>query len=141
MKKLFMKRVIVTLLLASWCMQPVFAADQLIMTKDETLSNGLSNVTVDNNGTGGAIVNNGFNLTVNGGSFENNLLKNENGAAFGGAIHQSGGSLSLDGVSFIDNIVKATDQKYDGWDGTDSPSGAAIFITGTTSHYKFHIHK
>lgn len=133
MKKLFMKRVIVTLLLASWCMQPVFAADQLIMTKDETLSNGLSNVTVDNNGTGGAIVNNGFNLTVNGGSFENNLLKNENGAAFGGAIHQSGGSLSLDGVSFIDNIVKATDQKYDGWDGTDSPSGAAIFITGTTS--------
>lgn len=133
MKKMFGKRTVAALLVASWFFQPVLATEPIILTGDTVLTDGISNAVIENYaGNGGALLNNGYNLTVTGGSFSNNLLKKDNGASFGGAIYHTGGVLELSNVSLNSNIVQATEQSYAGWSGVDSPSGGAIYLGGTT---------
>lgn len=110
------------------------ADDRLQVTGDTSIS-GLSGITTTDQGNGGAVVNNGFNLTVTEGTFNGNKLIHNNQAVFGGAIYQAGGTLTIkDGVSFEGNTVSSVNQTYEGWDGVDGPAGGAIYITGTTGN-------
>lgn len=105
------------------------ADDRLIMDQDVTLNAGLSGISSVNVGNGGAILNNGYNLSILGGNFNNNILESANQAVFGGAIYQVGGTLNIsNGVVFDGNKVQSISQRYDGWDGQDGPSGGAIYI-------------
>lgn len=140
MSKTKTKRMVASfLLLCAMSGTGVLADERLIMTQDETLS-GLSGITTSNNGSGGAIVNNGFDVTLNG-TYSGNKLENDKGAAFGGALFQSGGSITSKDAKFLENIVTAADQTYPGWDGVDSSSGGAMYInngaTGIFSNVYF----
>lgn len=107
-----------------------------IIDKDTTI-NGISGITTTDNGNGGAVQNSGYNLTING-NFTNNTLENGTGqAVFGGAVYQAGGKLTInDGIVFDGNTVKSKSQTYPTWDGVDSASGGAIFITGANAQLK-----
>ena len=106
------------------------ADDRVIMTGDGTVG-GLSGITTTDSGHGGAVQNYNNDLTING-NFSNNSLTSSSGVILGGAIYQSGGNLTInDGTIFSNNIVTSPNQTYPdaGWDGVDSASGGAIFIT------------
>ena len=92
-----------------------------------------SNITTVNQGNGGVIQNNGYNLNVlTGTSFTNNILEATNQAVFGGAIYQAGGNLTIqNGVTFDGNQIIGPSQTYPGWSGADSPSGGAIYAIST----------
>ena len=140
MSKTKTKRMVASfLLLCAMSGTGVLADERLIMTKDETLS-GLSYITTSNNGNGGAIVNNGFDVTLKG-TYSENKLVNDKGAVFGGALFQSGGSITSENAQFLENIVTAADQTYPGWAGVDSSSGGAMYInngaTGKFSNVSF----
>ena len=140
MSKTKTKRMVASfLLLCAMSGTGVLADERLIMTQDEKLS-GLSAITTSNNGSGGAILNNGFDVTLNG-TYSGNKLVNDTGAAFGGALFQSGGSITSENAKFLENIVTAADQTYPGWDGVDSSSGGAMYInngaTGIFSNVYF----
>ena len=132
MSKTKTKRMVASfLLLCAMSGSGVLAADRLIMTQDETV-NGLSGITTENNGSGGAIVNNGFNVKLNG-TYDSNKLINNKGASFGGVLYQQSGSINSSNATFSNNIVTAADQTYPGWSGVDSSSGGAMYIGGNTT--------
>ncbi len=112
--------------LVSVCAQ----AENTIITSDTIINNAITNITT-NDGNGGAILNNGHNLTINK-DISNNTLQNTVGqAVFGGGIYQAGGTLTINnGVTFDGNTVTSKSQTYPDWDGVDSASGGAIYITG-----------
>ncbi len=111
------------------------ADDRLIMDKDVTLIiRNFSGISTSNAGNGGAILNNGYNLSILGGSFSNNILEAANQAVFGGAIYQAGGTLTIaNGVVFDGNRVQSVSQRYEGWDGQDGPAGGAIYINAVNA--------
>lgn len=113
------------------------AVDTRTIIEEDTTINGISGVTTTNDRNGGAVQNNGYNLTING-DFTNNTLENGTGqAVFGGAVYQNGGKLTInDGIVFDGNTVKSKSQTYPNWDGKDSASGGAIFITGANAQLK-----
>lgn len=134
MNKKLKNALIVAGLLSLVTIPAVKADDRLIMDGAETLSQGLSEITTTDKGNGGAILNNGYDLSITGGTFSNNTLQSSNGAVFGGALYQSGGTLKIsDGVVFDGNVVKSVEQTYPGWQGVDSASGGAIYITAANA--------
>lgn len=105
-------------------------AEPTIITEDTVISTEIKNITTTT-GNGGAILNNGYNLTINSDISSNALEGPVGQAVFGGAIFQSGGKLTInDGVTFDNNTVTSGSQTYPGWSGVDSASGGAIYITG-----------
>lgn len=110
------------------------ADDRLIMDKDVTLNTGLSGISTSDAGNGGAILNNGYNLSILGGKFNNNILEAANQAVFGGAVYQVYGTLNIaNGVVFDGNKVQSISQRYEGWDGQDGPSGGAIYMNAVSA--------
>lgn len=109
--------------LVSVCAQ----AENTVITEDTVLNDTITNITT-NDGNGGAVLNNGYNLTINA-NISNNTLQNTIGqAVFGGGIYQAGGTLTVnDGVTFDGNTVTSKSQTYPNWDGVDSASGGAIY--------------
>ncbi len=106
-------------------------AANTIITNDTIISNAINGVVTSNSGSGGAIVNNGHNLTINANITDNTLENGIGQAVFGGAIYQSGGTLTINnGVKFDGNTVSSKSQSYPNWDGVDGASGGAIYITG-----------
>ena len=110
-------------------------ADERVQLIEDTSISGLSNITTTDQGNGGAVVNNGFNLTVTSGDFINNSLTSSIEAVSGGAIYQNGGTLNIaDGITFDNNTVSAVNVLNGSSGVIDSPSGGAIFITNTTGN-------
>lgn len=131
MNKGLKSSLIVAGLLSLMSIPSVNADDRLIMTGPETLNTGLSNIITSDMGNGGAVVNNGYELNVLGGTFSNNILESTAQAVFGGAIYQAGGNLNIsDGVVFQGNIIRSIEQTYPGWEGIDSGAGGAIYLAG-----------
>ena len=113
--------------LVSVCAQ----AENTILTNDTTISEAIKDITTEGI-RGGAIVNNGHNLTINSDISGNTLIQNDPKiSALGGAIAQESGKLIInDGVTFSNNTVTGGSQTYPNWDGVDGASGGAIYITG-----------
>ncbi len=131
MNKRFLNALILAGLLSVITLPQVKADERLIMTGSTDLNNGLTGITTTNNGNGGAVQNNGYVLNILQGEFSNNTLSNDTGAVFGGAIYQINGELNIsNGVTFNGNSVKSRNQTYPGWEGADSASGGAIYISG-----------
>ncbi len=112
--------------LVSLCAQ----AEPVVITQNTTINNEIKGITT-NDGNGGAILNNGYNLTINNNISDNTLQNTIGQAVFGGGIYQAGGNLTINnGVTFDGNSVTSKSQTYPDWDGVDSASGGAIYITG-----------
>ena len=113
--------------LVSVCAQ----AENTILTNDMTINSAIRDITTEGI-RGGAIVNNGHNLTINSNISNNTLIQNDpSTTALGGAIFQESGKLTINnGVTFNNNTVTGGSQTYPDWDSVDGASGGAFYITG-----------
>lgn len=107
-------------------------AANTILTSDQIINEAITNTKTIDSGNGGAILNNGYNLTVNANIKDNILETTTQNAVFGGGIWQSGGTLTINnGVIFDGNTVRSYTQTYPGYPGyEDYPAGGAIYLTG-----------
>lgn len=134
MNKRFLNALILAGLLSLITLPQVKADERLIINGNTDLSSGLKGITTTNNGNGGAVQNNGYVLNILQGEFSNNTLSNDTGAVSGGALYQINGELNIsDSVTFNGNTVQSRSQTYPNWDGMDSASGGAIYISGANA--------